>query len=116
MEKLDRLAISKEQIPARDSLDGLEEELLELRDTAHHLLEAEKHHRREDKALFPRVEKRGITGPPQMMKDHIYKENNILYLAAVEVIQDEEWEEVREESGKISYCPFTPDQGPDRPR
>lgn len=43
------------------------------------------------------------------LRDHIFKENNILYPAALEVIQDEkQWEKMKEECDKIGYCCFTP--------
>ncbi len=37
------------------------------RDIAHHLLEAEKHHQREEQVIFPALEQRGVTEPPQIM-------------------------------------------------
>lgn len=126
-------------------LDGLE-------DAAHHLVEAEKHHKREEDVLFPMLEKHGVTEPPNVMKmdhaefmprkqklykfvsnhkdygfeqfkkevieagdyltrgleDHIFKEDNILYQIALEVISDEEWKEVKRGCDKIGYCCFTP--------
>ncbi len=43
-----------------------------LKDASHHLIEAESHHQREEDVLFPRLEKHGITEPPQIMKmDHV---------------------------------------------
>jgi hypothetical protein len=43
--------------------------------------------------------------------DHIFKENNILYPAALEVIEDEEvWERMRDDCDEIGYCCFTPGQ------
>jgi len=44
----------------------------ELINTAHHLVEAEKHHQREEDALFPVLEAHGIVEPPRIMKlDHV---------------------------------------------
>lgn len=44
-----------------------------------------------------------------MLREHIFKENNILYPAAVEVIEDENiWVKLKDECDKIGYCCFTP--------
>jgi hypothetical protein len=43
------------------------------------------------------------------LRDHISKENNILYPTALEVIEDEStWIKLKEECDKIGYCCFTP--------
>ncbi|MCM8804494.1 MAG: DUF438 domain-containing protein [Candidatus Omnitrophica bacterium] len=42
------------------------------------------------------------------LNSHIFKEDNILYQIALEVLTDEEWEEVKKECDKIGYCCFTP--------
>ncbi|MBM2832533.1 MAG: sensory box protein [Dehalococcoidia bacterium] len=39
------------------------------REIAHHLLEAEKHHEREEQVIFPHLEKHGVTEPPQIMRE-----------------------------------------------
>lgn len=116
------------------------------------LLEAESHHRREEEALFPRLEQRGISGPPSIMRlehnelrkrkralkelveaqdrlneadfskqlveltgfivptlrSHIFKEDNILYPAALQAIPQTEWLTIANEFDRIGYCPFTP--------
>lgn len=41
---------------------------------------------------------------------HFYKENNILFPAALSVITEQEWGEIREEFDSIGYCCFTPPQ------
>ena len=141
------------------ALDGLEEisgalknrvltdtEKEELEHIAEHLVEAEKHHDREEEVLFPRLVKKGITGPVDIMemdheemwpkkkklknlsknpdknkediihlidylvlnlKDHIFKENNILYPSALEELVD--WDQMKKEGDEIGYCSFTPD-------
>ncbi|MBI5745465.1 MAG: DUF438 domain-containing protein [Nitrospirae bacterium] len=121
---------------------------------AEHLIGAEPHHQREEEVLFPEVEKRGVSGPPQVMRmehedlrrrkhelmeisetsdkldfntfrkrldatarfivltlrDHIFKENNILYPMALQVIQDRDsWDKMKSECDKIGYCCFTPE-------
>ncbi|MEM3421794.1 MAG: DUF438 domain-containing protein [Candidatus Hadarchaeum sp.] len=128
--------------------DGLEK----LRDIAHHLVEAESHHKREEDVLFPELERRGVTGPPMVMRmehtelrtrkhalkelaenwkaidyknfisrlneaggyiiqnlnDHIFKENNILYPTALQVIDETAWGKIKNKFDEIGYCCFTP--------
>jgi DUF438 domain-containing protein len=43
------------------------------------------------------------------LESHIFKEDNILYQIALQVLTDEEWEEAKRESDKIGYCCFTPE-------
>ena len=43
-----------------------------------------------------------------MLQNHFYKENNILFPAAMSVITEAEWVEVRKEFDEIGYCCFTP--------
>ncbi|MFO7792002.1 MAG: hemerythrin domain-containing protein [Candidatus Saliniplasma sp.] len=52
--------------------EGLsEDDKVRLKEAAHHLIEAEKHHKREEDTLFPRLRGKGITGPPRIMEiDH----------------------------------------------
>ncbi|MFW6138441.1 MAG: hemerythrin domain-containing protein, partial [Spirochaetota bacterium] len=132
--------------------EGLSEDLEKLKNISHHLVEAEKHHQREEQALFPMLEKHGIVEPPEIMKqehellkskkkelahaahhhqdynfmefkkkviqtgeylvselqNHIFKEDNILYQMALQVITTEEWNEVKQECDEIGYCCFTP--------
>ncbi|RKX70879.1 DUF438 domain-containing protein [candidate division WOR-3 bacterium] len=99
------------------------------------LKETEKHYLREENVLFPYLEKHGIVQPPKIMwaehdeirrrekeKDfralpdllmsHFYKENNILFPTALDVITDEEWYEVREEFDGIGYFAFNPPPPP----
>ena len=39
---------------------------------AHHLLEAEKHHQREEEVIFPALERHGVTEPPEIMRqEHV---------------------------------------------
>jgi len=136
------------------SFDDDEDHLLEtLVESAFDLVEAEKHHQREEDALFPAVENQGITGPTRIMRlehgelrprkkalldaarnarqmdfaefnqklqelssfigytlrDHILKENTILYPAAFAAIKDSSaWEEIKHKCDAIGYCCFTP--------
>jgi PAS domain S-box-containing protein len=114
--------------------------------------DSENHYLREENALFPIMEKHGITEPPAIMwsehnqireikknlrnlvekwntipfadfktkldeaakpvcsllPSHYYKENNILFPAALQVITNKEWEKIRKDFDEIGYCCFTP--------
>jgi len=115
-----------------------------LRSLTEKLLESEKHHEREEETIFPRLERKGIDGPPRIMRqehdqfkpkkkrlrklsekpednteeileiieyltfnlrDHIFKENNILYPTSLDEITD--WESVKDEGRKIGLCDFS---------
>jgi PAS domain S-box-containing protein len=43
-----------------------------------------------------------------LLSSHFYKENNILFPAALSVVTREEWGEIRKEFDEIGYCCFTP--------
>ena len=43
-----------------------------------------------------------------LLPSHFYKENNILFPAALQAVSIDEWEEVRKEFDEIGYCCFTP--------
>lgn len=44
------------------------------------------------------------------LRDHIYKENYILYPTAIDALKENSlWEEMKEKSDVIGYCPFTPE-------
>jgi len=43
-----------------------------------------------------------------ILPSHFFKENSILFPAALRVITDEEWKDVRKEFDEIGYCCFTP--------
>ncbi len=45
----------------------------------------------------------------ELLTGHFYKENNILFRAAMNVVSEDEWKIVRREFDEIGYCCFTPD-------
>lgn len=152
-EKLRALAHLVERIKGMSSFEDFGDDLTELQDIAHHLLEAESHHQREEDVLFPVLESHDVVEPPQIMKldhvefrkrkkelfevahhheeydfasfknkvisrgeylvreldGHIFKEDNILYQIALQVLNPEEWEYVKKECDRIGYCCFTPE-------
>lgn len=47
----------------------------------------------------------------QMLRDHIEKENTILYIMAFQGIPEESvWQEMKKKCDEIGYCSFTPEQ------
>jgi uncharacterized protein len=45
------------------------------------------------------------------LREHIFKENNILYPTALEAIDEKEsWKRTKKECDKIGYCCFTPER------
>jgi len=150
---LDELEEVNEKIQRMDEYRPGRDEFARLRNVAAHLVDSEPHHDREEEVLFPELEERGVTGPPNVMRmeheqlrpqkhrledlaetvgemdfsefkrqletavefivptlrDHIYKENNILYPTAVRLIDDDElWEKMRHDADEVGYCCFTP--------
>ncbi|MEK6859852.1 MAG: DUF438 domain-containing protein [Nanoarchaeota archaeon] len=69
LEFIDKLKRNIEEIETAKSFDDIPEELEMLKHIAKHLVEADKHHQREEEVLFPELEKRGITEPPEIMKE-----------------------------------------------
>jgi PAS domain S-box-containing protein len=43
-----------------------------------------------------------------LLQNHFYKENKILFPAAMSVITEQEWVDIRKEFDEIGYCCFTP--------
>lgn len=153
LESLRKLDSLIERLKTLNDFKALNHDLEELKDVAHHLVEAENHHQREEDVLFPRLKTHDIIEPPDIMKmdhdefrkrkrelfqltsnysaygfdefkakvidagaylvkeldSHIFKEDNILYQIALQVLNDDEWQEIKRENDKIGYCCFTPE-------
>ena len=150
---LDTLEKVNKAIQKMDSYNAEGKDFRKLAHIAEHLVAAELHHQREEEILFPELERRGVHGPPMIMRqehsllreykqqlkqlaedaaqidfsefrqqlekvvgfiiptlrEHIFKENNILYPTALQVIEDQSiWEKLKAECDKIGYCCFTP--------
>lgn len=152
LQSLNELASLGERLRGITTFEAMGPDREKLKDVAHHLVEAESHHQREEEVLFPQLEKHDIVEPPQIMKmdhvefrkrkqdlyqmahnsqdydfpafktkvielgeylskeleSHIFKEDNILYQIALQVLTPEEWEKVKKDCDKIGYCCFTP--------
>ncbi|MFB0501004.1 MAG: DUF438 domain-containing protein, partial [Candidatus Bathyarchaeia archaeon] len=44
-----------------------------------------------------------------LLPSHFFKENNLLFPAALRAVTSEEWKEIRKEFDEIGYCCFTPE-------
>lgn len=44
----------------------------------------------------------------EILPNHFFKENNILFPAAMQTLTTNEWKEIRKEFDEIGYCSFTP--------
>lgn len=154
-EFLTELEAMNKTIQELDSYSENPDLFAKLQQLANNILDAEKHHKREEDVLFPELEKRNITGPTRIMRmehddlrmrkrllketaqkaeemdfneckekvdelakyivfhlrDHIYKENYILYPTAIDALKDKAlWDEMKNKSDVIGYCPFTPEK------
>jgi uncharacterized protein len=153
LEFLDELDWVNRSIQEMTEYAPEQEEFERLHHIAEHLVETERHHRREEQVLFPELEKRGVEGPPAVMRqehaalrpterrllevarsagagdfeafqqelaeltaiivprlrDHIFKENNVLYPMSLRVIDDASvWHRLKAACDEIGYCCFTP--------
>ena len=71
IENLNQLSALLQRIKSAQSYEDMGRDLETLKDIAHHLVEAESHHQREEEALFPRLEAHNIAEPGVIMKmDH----------------------------------------------
>jgi DUF438 domain-containing protein len=68
IENLNRLSALLQRIKSAESYEDMGRNLETLKDIAHHLVEAESHHQREEEALFPRLEAHNIVEPGAIMK------------------------------------------------
>ncbi len=46
----------------------------------------------------------------ELLQDHFQKENQVLFPAALRVMDDGEWADAREQFDELGYCPFTPEE------
>jgi uncharacterized protein len=71
IENLNQLGTVLQKIKSAESFEDLGRDQETLKDIAHHLVEAESHHQREEEALFPKLEAHNIAEPGAIMKmDH----------------------------------------------
>jgi len=152
LQNLDRLEQAIRRIDGAEGFEEVKDSLEELKGISELLVETESHHKREEEALFSRLEKHGVTGPPRIMRmehdelrvrkkalrdlaqkpkalkfeelkarlketggctvstlrEHIFKEDNILYPTAMKTLSKTEWKDVKQQFDEMGYCSFTP--------
>jgi len=64
--------------------------------------------RSQETRVFASELREAATTLAETIASHFYKENNVLYPAALRVIPEEEWPEVRAQCDELGYAPFTP--------
>ena len=148
---LDELQSLSRQLSVDDQNNG-SVLIRKIHELSNKIISAEPHHQREEKVLFPAMEKKGLSGPTKCMtlehevmrkikhdlknetinnkqnwkdqidlisqlisnlcnnlRQHIEKENNVLYPMALKFItEDKEWNEMKIECDEIGYCCFCP--------
>lgn len=69
---LKKLARTLERLKAAGSFDKAQKQVAALKELSHFFLETEKHHQREEEAIFPELQAAGVTEPPQIFaEDHV---------------------------------------------
>lgn len=68
LENLEELRRTVGQVEAATGFGDIGTQLGRLKSIARLLLDTESHHQREEEVLFPRLERHGVTGPPQIMR------------------------------------------------
>tara|TARA_B100000959_G_C14852619_1_gene570757 strand:+ start:311 stop:877 length:567 start_codon:yes stop_codon:yes gene_type:complete len=147
---LDRLEVIGKQLLGKKKSIYIDS-LIEADHLIDRIISIEPHHAREELALFPAIESKGIMGPSHCMreehnimremkhnlkkdltninsssreettkismnilklcnilKDHIHKENTILYPLALELISEVEWRKIKSRCDEIGYCCVSP--------
>jgi DUF438 domain-containing protein len=66
---LEEIALAGREISRLDRFPSDRSVFEQLRSATSHLIGAEPHHKREEEILFPALERRGVYGPPMMMRE-----------------------------------------------
>ncbi|MBI4447889.1 DUF438 domain-containing protein, partial [Candidatus Woesearchaeota archaeon] len=69
IEFVNKLKDTIKRLESKKSYEEASEDVAMLIHIAEHLVEADKHHQREEEALFPEIEKAGMTEPPLIMRE-----------------------------------------------
>ncbi len=99
---LRRLKALLAKLKAAGSFDRAKRQIDVLKELSHFFLETEKHHQREEKAIFPRLKAHGVIEPPQ-----IFEEDHVEFMAKKKVLSESALAE-----NKGSYQEFLDKIGP----
>jgi uncharacterized protein len=147
-----KMANTAPKLKAHPSFEAAAAEMAEIEKAVQIFRDSTNHYLREENVIFPLLDKKGFSGPPQvmwsehnqirdiekvlyqlmdgarkmayldfanqmaraannqaqMLANHFFKENNIVFPTAMEMLNDQEWADATREFGKIGYCSFTP--------
>jgi uncharacterized protein (DUF2249 family) len=98
------------RLKEKNSFESTAQDREKLKDIAHHLVEAESHHQREEDVLFPELEKHDIVEPPQIFRiDHVEfrKRKQELYQLAHNS-QDYDFQEFKTKVIELDLRPIMP--------
>ena len=99
---LKKLAKTLERLKAAGSFDKAKKQLNTIKELSHFFLETDKHHKREEDAIFPRLEAHGIIEPPA-----IFKEDHVEFMA-----KKRQLNELGKEAEKKDFREFIEAVGP----
>ena len=99
---LRRLKVLLAKLKSAGSFDQAKRQLDVLKELSHFFLETEKHHQREEKAIFPRLKAHGVIEPPL-----IFEEDHVEFMAKKKVLSESALAE-----NKGSYPEFLSKIGP----
>jgi uncharacterized protein len=152
LDNAQNMANTANKLKAHPSFEAAAAEVAALEKAVQIFRDSANHYLREENVIFPLLDKKGFTGPPQvmwsehnqirdiekamyqlmegarkmafpdfanqmarvannqaqMLANHFFKENNIVFPTAMEMLDDKEWATARQEFEKIGYCSFTP--------
>ncbi len=92
-----------------DILQSLRLDHVEFRERKQELYQLSRHPRERDFSQFKAKVIELGEYLARELESHIFKEDNILYQIALQVLSPEEWEKVKKECDKVGYCCFTPE-------
>lgn len=82
-----------------DQIRGIKQNLIRLIDT----------HESMGFRNFARQLEEAALSLAEMLSSHFYKENNILFPIALQVMEESEWKDIRRQFDELGYCCFTPE-------
>src|SRR3989338_4878244 len=102
---LRRLKHILEKLKTANSFDKVKRQIDSLKELSHFFLETDKHHKREEEAIFPRLEAHGVVEPPQIFKeDHVEfmaKKKQLYNLLTGDSLESKDYKEFVNQIGPI---------------
>lgn len=99
---LKKLYRTLEKLRQAGSFDKSKKQINTIKELSHFFLETDKHHKREEEAIFPRLEAHGVTEPPA-----IFKEDHVEFMAKKKILN-----EIAMNTEKMSFEKFLKEVSP----